>query len=1032
MNNTKPTPVPGGTYDKVTVTSGAVEFQGDVSIADLEALGGGETFDGALSIGNSQISLTNTTLTLSQAPTVAAGVGLSLTNTTLAWPMTSTTMLSSLSLTSRSKLTAVQATTAATYKLDLNVTGAVTIDSTSSIDVSGDGYLGGYEGSNSASAYGRTQGNALETAAQAHGSYGGYGSSATSAWVATYGDLKDPNDLGSGGYGSATNCAGGAGGGLVRINAGSLVLNGQILADAESNACGYYGSGGGIRLDTGTLSGSGSISALGGYYYGGGGRVAIYYQTNNGFNFANVVASSQYATSSGGGAGTVFTKSATEANGELVINDQGATPTANYTKATPVPGGAYDKVTVTSGVVEFQGDVTVADLEAQGGGETFDGALSIGNSQLNLTNSTLTLNQAPTLAAGVGLNLTNTTVAWPMTITTALSSLSLTSRSKLTAVQATTASAYKLDLNVTGAVTIDSTSSIDVSGDGYLGGYERSNSASAFGRTQENALETVSRAHGSYGGYGESDTSAWVATYGDLKDPNDLGSGGFGNSASCAGGAGGGLVRLVAGSLALNGQILANGEPSACAYYGSGGGIRLDVGTLSGSGSIGALGGYYYGGGGRIAIYYQTNSGFDFTKVVAGSQYATSSGGGAGTVFIKSAAETSGELVINDQGATPGASYTKATPVLGGAYDKLTTSSGVVEVLSDVAISELELNGGAQIFEGAATVGNTQLAISSSKATFNGTLALPNAPDVSLTSSTISLAETAPLSLNSLTLASSSTLTHAPATSEATYRLDLDVAGAVVIDSSSKIDVSGKGYLGGYAGDNQSPFGRTAGNVLDTHANSGGAHGGNGYNGASPAQQAFDDYVDPSDFGGGGAGSSSCAGGSGGGVIRIQSASLDLEGALLAEGVGNCQGNGAGGTIKVVTGTLAGAGQAMAFGSYYTGAGGRISFTYQSNQGFNISNLSAQGSQYASSQCGGAGTIYVKGPSSTFGDMRMDNGGSTSAAYTPFAPTGTGTLSFDNLYLSRGAWLTTPDNLSVSGTLQVDTSSHLTANNMVR
>src|SRR6185503_4438418 len=55
------------------------------------------------------------------------------------------------------------------------------------------------------------------------------------------------------------------------------------------------GSGGGIRIDVGTIAGSGSISANGSQGFqvsggGGGGRVAVYYLNNAGFNFANSTA----------------------------------------------------------------------------------------------------------------------------------------------------------------------------------------------------------------------------------------------------------------------------------------------------------------------------------------------------------------------------------------------------------------------------------------------------------------------------------------------------------------------------------------------------------------------------------------------------------------------------------------------------------------------------------------------------------------------------------------------------------------------
>ena len=105
------------------------------------------------------------------------------------------------------------------------------------------------------------------------------------------------NELGSGrgAYSSAASYAGGSGGGLVKIKAGTLQVDGSILADGESrtNPYGWLmagGSGGGIRIEVGTLSGgiTGTISAAGGASTyggaGGGGRIAIYSTDKTGFN----------------------------------------------------------------------------------------------------------------------------------------------------------------------------------------------------------------------------------------------------------------------------------------------------------------------------------------------------------------------------------------------------------------------------------------------------------------------------------------------------------------------------------------------------------------------------------------------------------------------------------------------------------------------------------------------------------------------------------------------------------------------------
>src|SRR5262249_3939556 len=120
--------------------------------------------------------------------------------------------------------------------------------------------------------------------------------------------------------------------------------------------------------------------------------------------------------------------------------------------------------------------------------------------------------------------------------------------------------------------------------------------------------------------------------YGDFRNPNEPGSGGAGApSAGRIGGNGGGLVRIVAETMNLNGQVLANGggfSTSCCEGGGSGGGIRIDVGTLSGAGLISAKGGNGSnsgggGGGGRIAFYYRNLTGFNLSNVHSAEPAAT-------------------------------------------------------------------------------------------------------------------------------------------------------------------------------------------------------------------------------------------------------------------------------------------------------------------------------------------------------------------------------------------------------------------------
>jgi hypothetical protein len=362
---------------------------------------------------------------------------------------------------------------------------------------------------------------------------------------------------------------------------------------------------------------------------------------------------------------------------------------------------------------------------------------------------------------------------------------------------------YKLDLTVADEVIVDATSQIDVSGKGYLPG-----------RTTGNT--TVGGAGGSFAG-SHGGVGYGTAVFDDYADPHDWGAGG-------AERAGGGLVRLSAGTLDLGGSIEAGGGSQA-----AGGGIFVSAQVLTGTGTIGAYGGGTSasaagGGGGRVAVYYRTNNGFNLSKVLApGSESGTGyPGGGAGTVYLRDLDEGKGTLVIDARGTGGG-----LTPL--GLPGQTTVS-----IPDDVVVR------GRYSFAG------------------------PEHPGL-----TIDIA-------GSLTLSNNALLTTPTSSETAVYKLDLTVAGTVSIDSTSQIDVSGKGYLPG----------RTTGNTTVGGAVgvAGGSHGGRGGMGIA----VFDDYADPEDWGAGGG--SGGGGGAGGGLVRLTAGNLILNGAIYAQGNNGSQG----------------------------------------------------------------------------------------------------------------------------------------------
>jgi hypothetical protein len=202
-----------------------------------------------------------------------------------------------------------------------------------------------------------------------------------------------------------------------------------------------------------------------------------------------------------------------------------------------------------------------------------------------------------------------------------------------------------LELVLTNLI-IEAGSRIDVSAKGYLGGLSGANAERSIGRTLGNRMDGGSwrRSGGSYGGtggFGNPETYA-NPSYGDFRDPNEFGSGG--GSDLGAGGNGGGLVRITAQSIELDGQILANGGNGVTwSGGGSGGGVKLVAASLSGGGSISANGGQGTsvgggGGGGRVALVYQSLSQalLDNLRTFGGSGV---NDGSAGTIYLQPAGQ---------------------------------------------------------------------------------------------------------------------------------------------------------------------------------------------------------------------------------------------------------------------------------------------------------------------------------------------------------------------------------------------------------
>ncbi|MEK9156402.1 MAG: hypothetical protein AAB360_03865, partial [Patescibacteria group bacterium] len=456
----------------------------------------------------------------------------------------------------------------------------------------------------------------------AYGGDAGYTTSNTPSANSTYGSPTVPLSIGSGGR----NCDNGAsGGGSIKMAAsGTLTLNGTISANGGTTTvsnCGG-GSGGSVYISAANLSGSGSITADGGSGStsnaagGGGGRIAV--ALTSGTTFGTVSMTAYGGTETGtflttGGAGTVVKKIPSQTYGELIVdnNDQ----FSEYIRIkTPIPANQtwqFDVITVDdagelivpSGATLTIGANTVLSNSSgtTTGYITNRGTVSVPS---DFTVSKCTFNADP---GGTFSGLTNLTVA---------------SGAVLAHSDNTTTETYKLDLTVSGNLTVDG--SISVFGLGYNGRNPPYTGQNGPGGA------TASYGAGSYGGVGGFSPGP---VYGSSTVPVNIGSG-AGNS-SPDGGSGGGAIKLaVTGTLILNGTISANGGDGAARAGGSGGSVYIVTNTITGSGTISANGGNAAagggGGGGRMAIYYKSSESYVEGDGTVGSNVTALGGTGVG------------------------------------------------------------------------------------------------------------------------------------------------------------------------------------------------------------------------------------------------------------------------------------------------------------------------------------------------------------------------------------------------------------------
>ncbi|HXG59335.1 MAG TPA: carboxypeptidase regulatory-like domain-containing protein [Thermoanaerobaculia bacterium] len=493
--------------------------------------------------------------------------------------------------------------------------------------------------------------------------------------------------------------------------------------------------------------------------------------------------------------------------------------------------------------------------------------------------------------------------------------------------------------------------------------------------------------------------------YGSVYQPREAGAGG--NLA-----AGGGVIRINARSLQIDGRIAARGADGG--GPGAGGSIWLTATTMGGSGIVDAGGGNSgrgAGGGGAIAVEL-TDAIAVLPALRAGGGTGDNRWGGAGTVYVRQPGLTYGRLIIDNLGrpgqptelpslgsgsivSTGGVTATldrstDVPPYFERHWVEIRSESGALKGVWRISAVQgrtitLAPNGNEPInlaagdrWQGAYrlddvyavngetirskdlillgnSAGNVQV---QGPAAPDKYLELPNA--IAARSVTVSGNVSVPgISAESLTVRKDATLTM-PWNPVTPTPLTIDVVGLLAVEAGGAIDVSRRGYGGG----------RSYPGVLPLPGDStGGSHMGRGAEWAAPVGPTFGSVHQPNEAGAGG---QSVAGG---GIVRITAGSLLIDGQIRANG-GNGGGPGAGGSIRISTGRVSGSGTIEANGGSSdrgAGGGGAVAIAFTDSTSV-LPILKAIGGS-GNSRWGGAGTIHVKGTGSAFGDLTVDNGG---------------------------------------------------------
>lgn len=900
--------------------------------------------------------------------------------------------------------------------LRIELTGDLVIEPGAAIDVTGGGYP-------AATSYvGETVPGT--NGGGSHMGLGGYGPGTS------FGSVYRPQENGGAG---ATGSRGHEGGGTVRIRARNLVLeatDSAIRANGRTSSDFFRrgGAGGSVWVTlTGQLSGAGSIEAKGSsagdgqYGSGGGGAIAIEHEGITGTVGQRLLAQGGGSYREGG-AGTVWTRGPGSTYGDLLVD--AGTVVRGVTELPSLGSGAAGVATagrqLDTGLTSIQPYFMGHWVEIYDGD---DGGL-VGTWRIeSIDGGLVTLEFGASVAAGDRwqgvyrfddvvlrgdvdlvshdpIRSLGTQEIDGVLVTRSITGHDLVLRSGAhLSHPATTdpSQPERLDIRLTGDLTVESGASIDATGRGFGPNV-----------TYPNEVGVGTDGGGSHLGMGGNGRGS---TYGSVYFPAESGAGG---GSSSRGRRGGGVVYLEAVNVRIDGDILANGEPSGDFYArgAAGGSIWIDAaGIVSGSGSVQAGGStsnggqYGSGGGGAIAIYHH-----GLSSTLANNVYTYGGDnhrrGGAGSIYLHGPTSVYGDLQVDN--STIAGNWTQL-PALGAGVAGVGSSGSLLDTDLSTPIQPYFIGHWVEIYDGASgelegvyritailddggTQDGTQVLLASQDGvgpqvdpgdSWQGVYlfdhvrligdALPFHSDdpvvAAQTESIVGTVTTRKIIGRDLTLAAGSTLTHPDETGSG-EGLDIALIGDLHLGAGAAIDVSGRGYRANV----------THPSVTLGSSNSGGSHlGVGGFDGG----ETYGSVVFPWEHGAGGA---SSGGKPGGGRVRILARDLvfaDAAAAIRANGIGQTDffaRGGAGGSIWIeLSGRLAGDGSMEArggasdAGSYGSGGGGVVSVRYDLSEGTVIDSLRVWGGDHH--RVGGAGVVVVRDATSEFGTLIVDNNG---------------------------------------------------------